>query len=72
MNYDREAIEGRHKMLIIAFALIGILLGIRSASRRGGNLKDKCLYAAVFGIVMALVGLFVTIGLTQFTNPIQP
>ena len=58
-------------MLIIAFALIGILLGIRSASRHGGNLKDKCQYAAVFGIVMALVGLFVTIGLTQFTNPIE-
>ncbi len=56
------------EMIIIGFAIIGLLWGLISASRRGGNIKDKCQYATVYGIAMALAGLFITIGLAWMTQ----
>ncbi|MBR3370234.1 MAG: hypothetical protein IKG52_06345 [Rhodobacteraceae bacterium] len=52
--------------MIVIFGLVaGALLGLRSAHKRGGNRLDKAQYAAVGGIVGALVGLFATIGLEK-------
>ncbi len=58
-------------MIVIAFAFFGVFLGIRSASRRGGKFKDKLQYAAVYGIALALGGLFITIALGWLAMPRQ-
>ncbi|WP_439559880.1 hypothetical protein [Roseinatronobacter sp.] len=52
--------------MIVIFGLVaGALLGVRSASKRGGNRLDMAQYAAVGGIIGALLGLFATIGLEK-------
>lgn len=48
-------------MIIILGALGGALWGGYLAKRRGGNRKDIAQYAGGFGILFAIVGLFVTI-----------
>lgn len=40
---------------------LGAGLGALLAARRGGNLKDIVQYGVVFGLVLALVGLLVSI-----------
>jgi hypothetical protein len=50
---------------VIAFAL-GALFGWRRAVARGGDRLDKLQYAAVHGILFALVTLVVTIGAERF------
>lgn len=52
-------------MIVIAGAIIGALIGLRSAQKEQGNLKDRAQYAAVGGIIGALLGLFTTIGLEK-------
>lgn len=46
------------------FALIGMVLGAaygwRQAGKRGGNRADKLQYSAVYGILLFLVGLALT------------
>ncbi|MGY6703315.1 hypothetical protein [Roseinatronobacter sp.] len=52
--------------MIVIFGLVaGALLGWRSANKRGGNRLDMAQYAAVGGIIGALLGLFATIGLEK-------
>ncbi len=46
---------------IAAGAAIGALLGAGLARRRGGRLADMLHYGAVLAIVLALVGLFVSV-----------
>ena len=41
--------------------IFGTLLGVAFAWRRGGGIKDMWHYSAVFGILFALIGLFVAI-----------
>jgi len=41
--------------------VVGALLGAFRAKRRGGTAKDIAQWAAAFGILFALVGLFVLI-----------
>ena len=48
-------------MIVAAALLLGIVWGIRTAARRGGNRLDKLQYAAVGGIAGGLVGLILTI-----------
>jgi hypothetical protein len=48
-------------LLPLAFAL-GALVGWRRATARGGDRLDKLQYAAVHGILFALVALVVAIG----------
>jgi hypothetical protein len=48
-------------MIIIAFAVLGILLGISNARKRKGNRLDMAQYAAGYGIAFVLLGILVTI-----------
>lgn len=52
-------------MIVLAGLLLGIFWGIRTARARGGNRLDMAQYAAVFGILFALAGLFVTIAVER-------
>jgi len=52
-------------MYVLAGLVIGALIGATRARRRGGNGLDQLQYAAVFGILLALAGLFVTIVLNR-------
>ena len=48
-------------MIVVAALLIGIVWGIRTASRRGGNRLDKLQHATAAGIAGILVGMVLTI-----------
>lgn len=48
-------------MFVIAGAVIGALWGGLLARRRKGDRFDIAQYAAVFALVLALLGLFVTV-----------
>jgi len=48
-------------MIVIAGAVIGAIIGYRQAASRGGNAMDRAQYAAVHGIALALLGLFITL-----------
>jgi hypothetical protein len=48
-------------MIIIAGLGLGALLGAVVAKRRGGRGADMAQYAAGFGILFGLIGLFATI-----------
>jgi len=49
-------------MIIIAGMLGGALWGAVHARRRGGSGFDIAQYAAVWGIIGAILGMFATIG----------
>ena len=49
------------RMIVIAALTIGALVGWRRAKSLGGNARDGAQYAAAFGMIFLLVGLFVTI-----------
>ncbi|PKP71069.1 MAG: hypothetical protein CVT82_03665 [Alphaproteobacteria bacterium HGW-Alphaproteobacteria-4] len=53
-------------MIVILAAIIGALLGYRQAHRRGGNGFDHAQFAAVYGIVFALIGMFATLAIDRF------
>lgn len=48
-------------MIVIGGLVIGALLGAYAAQRRGGRLGDILQYAAVYGILLGLAGMLVTI-----------
>ena len=48
-------------MITLAFALFGALFGILLARKRGGNRLDRAQYAAILGLIFAVIGIFVTI-----------
>ena len=48
-------------MIILAFLLIGVGLGLRTARKRNGNRLDQAQYAAGYGIAFTLLGVLVTI-----------
>lgn len=48
-------------MIILAFGLVGFLLGWRNAVRRGGNRLDLAQYAAVGAIAGAILGTLATV-----------
>ena len=52
-------------MIVIGGLVFGIILGASIARRRGGRKLDALQYAAAFGILFTLIGLFVTIFLER-------
>jgi hypothetical protein len=48
-------------MIVIGGIVLGALIGVLAARRRGGKLADMAQYAAGFGIALGLLGLFLTI-----------
>lgn len=48
-------------MIVLGSAVLGILLGVLTAKKRGGAKLDMAQYGAAFGIAFALAGLIVTI-----------
>lgn len=48
-------------MIVLGSALLGILIGVMTAKKRGGAKLDMAQYGASFGIAFALVGLILTI-----------
>jgi hypothetical protein len=48
-------------MIVIGGLVLGVLLGAFTAKRRGGKPADIAQYAAVYGIVFGILGLFLTI-----------
>jgi hypothetical protein len=52
-------------ILPLAGIVIGALLGLALAARRGGNRLDMAQWAAVLGLMGGIVGLFVLIFLSR-------
>lgn len=52
-------------MLVIGGLVIGALWGGFSARRRGGKPADIAQYAAVYAIVLGILGLFLTIAIER-------
>lgn len=48
-------------MIILSAAVIGILLGLRTARQRGGRPIDQWHYGAAYGIAFAVIGVIVTV-----------
>lgn len=48
-------------MIEVVFFVIGLMLGDRTARRRGGNVADRAQYALVFGILAVLAALVVNV-----------
>ncbi|MFC3179824.1 hypothetical protein [Cypionkella sinensis] len=48
-------------MIVLAGLLIGAAYGALSAKRRGGRGLDMLQYGAAYAILLALIGLFLTI-----------
>jgi len=52
-------------MFVIGGLLIGAIAGGLRARSRGGKAADIAQYAMVYGLIFALVGLFVTISIDR-------
>jgi hypothetical protein len=52
-------------MIVIAGLIVGAVLGATKAKRKGGNRLDMLQYAAVFAIIGAIAGMFVTIAIDR-------
>lgn len=48
-------------MLIFVGLLLGAVLGVMAARRRGGDAADMAQYAAAYGIGFAIIGLALTL-----------
>jgi hypothetical protein len=48
-------------MIALIFFILGAFVGWVRSARKGGSFLDKLQYAAVFGILFALIALVVTI-----------
>ena len=48
-------------MIVIGAVLLGILLGVYNARKRGGNTADMLQYGAVYAIAFGIVGVIATI-----------
>jgi hypothetical protein len=48
-------------VIIIGGLILGVIIGAATALRRGGRKLDALQYAAGYGILFCLIGLFVTI-----------
>ena len=52
-------------MIILAFALVGALIGGYSARSRGGKTLDIAQYAVSYSLAFAIIGLFITVFLLR-------
>lgn len=48
-------------MIILGFFAIGLGLGVRSARKQDGQRLDMLQYGGIYGLIGALIGLFVTV-----------
>ncbi|UWQ76288.1 hypothetical protein [Leisingera sp. M658] len=48
-------------MIVIAGLVLGALIGVMKARKRGGNTLDMLQYGAVYAIVFGMIGLLATI-----------
>lgn len=54
-------------MFVLGGALLGLIIGAMIAKKRNGKRLDVLQYAAVYAIVFALLGLFLTIGVHRIS-----
>ena len=52
-------------MIVLAALFFGAAIGVMRARSRGGNRADLLQWGAVYGMIFAVLGLFVTIGLER-------
>ncbi|SHH25124.1 hypothetical protein [Marivita hallyeonensis] len=52
-------------MIVIAGAILGAIVGVMTAKKRGGNRADKWQYGAVYAIAFSLGGLVLTIAIEK-------
>ena len=52
-------------MIVITGLFAGAVLGVVQARRKGGNRLDMLQYAAVFAIIGAITGMFLTIAIDR-------
>lgn len=52
-------------MITYLFMVIGAIGGALRAKKRGGNRLDMAQYAAIYGMIFGLIGLFVAIILAR-------
>ncbi|MDJ1016451.1 MAG: hypothetical protein QNJ35_08075 [Paracoccaceae bacterium] len=55
-------------MIILAFLILGIAMGIRAAKRRNGTRLDMAQYAAGYGIAFIILGGLITILLERLVT----
>lgn len=55
-------------MIVIGGLLLGVALGALRAARLGGKPADMAQYAAGYGILFALLGLFLTIAIDRLAS----
>ena len=48
-------------MIILAFFAVGLALGLRQAKQLGGARLDLLQYGAIYGLIGAIIGLFITV-----------
>lgn len=48
-------------MIIIVLGILGVLIGARTAYKRGGNRKDIAQYAVGFAMAFLVVGMILTV-----------
>jgi len=48
-------------MIFIVMAILGALIGARTAQKRGGNRKDIAQYAAGYALAFIIVGMVATV-----------
>ncbi len=53
-------------MFVAIFALIGAAIGALRARKGGGKTLDMVQYGAAFGVIFAIIGLFINIALIRF------
>ena len=52
-------------MIVVAFAIVGALIGGANAKRRGGTGLDIAQYAGSYALAFGIIGLFVTVFLMR-------
>jgi len=52
-------------VIVIVFALLGAAFGVWRARRRNGNRLDMAQYGAIFALIFAVIGVFLTIYLDR-------
>lgn len=52
-------------MIVLAGVVAGAFIGAQTARKRGGNRLDMAQYAAVWGMIGGVVGLFATIAIER-------
>ena len=55
-------------MIILAFLILGVAMGIRTAKKRNGTRLDMAQYAAGYGIAFMLLGGLITIILERLVT----